>query len=272
MLRVLLLTIVMVHFSQGHTYHTGQCPQVQAMPEFDMKRFLGIWYAIQKTSTASTCLIYNITRGEEPGEYLIEQTSQHFALGLTPLKHEYSYTGQLSAPIPELPAKMRVNFPLNPAGDSDFIIFMTDYDTYGGIFTCQKLGFAHRQSATLLSRSKELDKIYVDKMRTRLGTFNVDPYDLSIINQSSCPKDSSEGYNIHIDPDTFSSQNIGNAVRKVGEKIGDGVEWTIDASKKLYNQWTNGDSNSSTADNEQKEKSRQGFNHQDPDTEWVRFK
>lgn len=53
---------------------------------------------------------------------------------------------------------------LDPAGDSDFTIFMTDYETFGGIFTCQKLGFAHRQSATLLSRSKELDKIYVDKV------------------------------------------------------------------------------------------------------------
>lgn len=71
------------------------------------------------------------------------------------------------------------------------------------------------------------------QMRTRLGTFNVDPYDLSIISQTSCPKDGSDGYNIHIDPDTFSSQNIGNAVRKVGEKIGDGVEWTINASKNV---------------------------------------
>lgn len=78
-----------------------------------LNQFLGIWYAIQKTSTASSCLIYNVTRGEEPGEYFIEQVSQHFALGLTPLKHEYSYTGQLSVPIPELPAKMRVKFPLS---------------------------------------------------------------------------------------------------------------------------------------------------------------
>lgn len=38
MLRVLLLAVLMVHYSQSHTYHTGQCPQVQAMPEFDMKR------------------------------------------------------------------------------------------------------------------------------------------------------------------------------------------------------------------------------------------
>lgn len=57
--------------------------------------------------------MYNVTRGEEPGEYFIEQTSQHFALGLTPLKHEYSYTGTLTAPNPELPAKLRVKFPLS---------------------------------------------------------------------------------------------------------------------------------------------------------------
>lgn len=72
-------------------------------------------------------------------------------------------------------------------------------------------------------------------MRTRLGSFNVDPYDLSIVNQTGCPKESEEAYNIHIDQDTFSSQNIGEAVRKVGSKIGDGVEWTLDASKKVIN-------------------------------------
>lgn len=76
-------------------------------------QFLGIWYAVQKTSTASTCLIYNITLGEEPGEYKIEQTSQHFVLGLTPLKHEYSYTGTLTVPDQAVPGKMVVRFPLS---------------------------------------------------------------------------------------------------------------------------------------------------------------
>lgn len=35
--------------------------------------------------------------------------------------------------------------------------------------------------------------------------------------------------------ETFSSQNIGSWVRKAGEKVGDGVEWTVDKTKKLYN-------------------------------------
>lgn len=50
------------------------------------------------------------------------------------------------------------------AGESSFNIFMTDYVSYAGIFTCQKLTFAHRQSATLLSRTRTLDKMYIDKV------------------------------------------------------------------------------------------------------------
>lgn len=110
---------------------------------------------------------------------------------------------------------------------------MTDYENYAGVFSCQKLTFAHRRSATILSRARTLDKVYVDKIRSRLGSSSVDPFDLSIINQTGCPKDAAEGVNIHIDPNTLSAQNIGNVVRKAGEKIGDGVEYVVDAGKKV---------------------------------------
>lgn len=134
--------------------------------------------------------MYNITRGEEPGKYVINQLSQHFVLRITPIKHIYSYTGNLTIADPVVPSKMTVQYPLSEfklhhhahyvyitltisflfitgvGGEASFTVFMTDYQTFGGIFTCQRLGFAHRQSATLLSRSKELDKIYVDKVCT----------------------------------------------------------------------------------------------------------
>lgn len=140
------------------------------------------------------------------------------------------------------------------AGDSSFTVFMSDYTNFAGIFSCQKVAFTHRQSATLLSRTRSLDKMYLDKvklfmlrflfvrvlikknilqLRTRLASYSVDPFDLSIITQTDCPKDASEGYNIHIDSDTFSAANVANVFRKAGEKIGDGVEWTIGATKKV---------------------------------------
>lgn len=94
-----------------HTYHVGPCPIVEPMQGFQINKvsfisiillyilykqkyfyfklffysfivnqkfqFLGIWYVIQKTSTASKCITYNYTRGEEPGEYILKQDSDH---------------------------------------------------------------------------------------------------------------------------------------------------------------------------------------------------
>ncbi|XP_014606191.1 PREDICTED: apolipoprotein D-like [Polistes canadensis] len=219
--------------AKAHSYHMGSCPIVEPMHGFQMNRFLGIWYVIQKTSTASKCITYNYTRGEEPGEYLITQESDHPVLGLTPLKHEYHYTGELSVPEPSTPARMQVRFPLSVAGSASHIIFTTDYDNYAGIFTCQKLAFAHRQSATILSRHRDLDKDIIDNIKAKLSSYGVDPYDLSIISQSGCPR-GNDTFDINIDPNTFTAESFGSAVRKAGEKLGDGVQWVASAGSKVY--------------------------------------
>ncbi|XP_073948491.1 apolipoprotein D-like [Choristoneura fumiferana] len=222
----------------SHTMHLGKCPVVEPMPGFEMKQLLGVWYVIQKTSTGSSCITYNFTATEEPGTYELEQVSQHLILGLTPLKHDYRYTGVLTVPDPSVPARMKVRFPLNVAGSASYIVLATDYTTYAAIFTCQSILFGHRRSATILSRTKELDKMYLDKLRTKLSSHGINPFDLSIISQKECPKHENgqtEGVNINIEPDTFSSHNIGEAVRKTGGALADGVEYVIEAGKKVYN-------------------------------------
>lgn len=216
-----------------HTYHMGMCPIVEPMQGFQMNKFLGVWYVIRKTSTASKCITYNYTRGEEPGEYVITQDSDHPILGLTPLKHEYHYTGDLTVPEPSTPARMEVRFPLSVAGSASHVVFATDYENYAGIFTCQKLAFAHRRSATILSRYRELDQTYIDKVRLKLSYFGVDPYDLSIISQTGCPRGNNT-LDINVDTHTFSAENLGNVVRKAGEKLGDGVQWVASTGSKVY--------------------------------------
>lgn len=70
-------------------------------------------------------------------------------------------------------------------------------------------------------------------MRNRLSSSNVDPFDLSIVKQTDCPKEGDEGFKIDINPDTFSAKSFGNAVRRTGSAIGDGVEYLINAGKKV---------------------------------------
>jgi hypothetical protein len=47
--------------------------------------------------------------------------------------------------------------------------------------------------------------------------------------------------------ETFSSQNIGSWVKKAGDKLGQGVEWTIDKTKKIYKS-VKGDSSESSGE------------------------
>lgn len=141
---------------------------------------------------------------------------------------------------------------------------MTDYDNYAAIFSCQKLtGVAHRQSVSILSRTRSLDKLFVDKIRSRISSYGIDPFDLSIINQKDCPKDTDEGVNINIDDDTFSAQSVAGVVRKAGEKIGDGIEYVATGAKNLYNKA----SDKLEESHQTTDKSGKVLQH--PDSEWL---
>lgn len=69
-----------------------------------------------------------------------------------------------------------------------------------------------------------------------MSAFGVDPYDLSVIDQSGCPgEQDATKVDININDETFSPENIAGVVRKAGEKLGDGVEVAAEGAKKLYN-------------------------------------
>lgn len=86
---------------------------------------------IQKTSTGSRCLVYNITRtpeaqGEAHGQFRIEQISEHLLLGLTSVDHKYRYTGLLHVnPGATTNANMTVHFPLSTC--CKYFLFYTDH-------------------------------------------------------------------------------------------------------------------------------------------------
>jgi len=239
-MKVLFYTMVgcLVGLAASHTYHLGECPPVEPMSGFEMSQFLGPWYVVQKTSTGSRCLTYNFTEAKEPGEFLIEQASEHPVLGIASVDNIYQYTGTLKVKRPETPARMTVKYPLSIAGTATFTVFMTDYKTYAGIYTCQKLPASNRRSVSILSRKSTLDKMYLDKIRARVSSFGVNPYDLSLIDHKGCPN---EGLTFGIDGETFSPSSIGKAVKKVGEVIGDGVEVAAEGIHKLYDKATKED-------------------------------
>jgi len=224
-LLVIAVAFVALYMTEtnAHTMGLGSCPRVEPLKDFNMEKFLGEWFVIQKFATSSSCMKYNFTQGDD-GKLRLVQTRQHFILDTIGVDHIYTYTGVLTIPDTDRSARMRVKFPLNIAGEADFVVFMTDYENYAGIFTCQKILFGHTKSATILSRKSTLDKAVINQIRQKLEEDGVDPDDFSVVDQASCRTKEDSSLNVKIDDKTFSAGNVAGVVKKVGQAVGSGVD------------------------------------------------
>jgi len=220
---IVILASVCWDVATAHTMGLGSCPKVEPLKDFNMEKFMGEWYVIQKFATSSSCMKYNFTQGSD-GKMRLIQTRQHFILDTIGVDHTYTYTGVLSVPDTDKASRMRVKFPLNIAGEADFVVFMTDYENYAGIFTCQKILFGHTKSASILSRKPTLDKVIINQLRQKLEEEGVDPDDFSIVDQANCRSQEDTSLNVKIDDKTFSAKNVAGVVKKIGGAVGSGLE------------------------------------------------
>ena len=71
-------------------------------------------------------------------------------------------------------------------------------------------------------------------MQDQLADMGVNPEHLSTINHNKCPKLNDKGvFNININKETFSSDNIADMVRKMHDRF-EGVEKVIGGARTLY--------------------------------------
>jgi len=239
-LRIAVLLLTWMASVNGHSYFLGACPKVEPVADFDITKFLGRWYVIQKFSTASSCWTYDFIRNATDGSLKIVQSRDHVVLDTVGLDNNYRYTGSLDIPDPTRPGYMRVRFPLSVAGKADYVAFATDYDNYGAIYSCQSILFGHRRSASILSRTQTLSPMYITKVRTKLESFGVDPHDFSIIEHTDCHTlPSTSVLNVGVDGSTLSATNVLNVVKDVGTAVVKGVVVAAEGVENIYNRVAN---------------------------------
>ncbi|XP_068086586.1 apolipoprotein D [Anabrus simplex] len=190
---LVVVVLAALHTVAGHSYHKGQCRSVQPMHEFDMDKFLGRWYVLQKTSTKVRCLVNEFSPGR------LQQT---MIFGIPGVNNVVRYQGELTVPDPTVSAEMKVDFPLNIAGTSSYIVFDTDYTTYAGVYSCQKLALWYRHSASILSRTPTLDPAIIQRLRQRLDYFGVSSRGLDTI-QQTCTGFPEDGIEVNIKSKVF---------------------------------------------------------------------
>ncbi|KAI1290428.1 Apolipoprotein D [Halotydeus destructor] len=183
-----MVALVLLCTVHGHVFKFGDCPSVDVMKDFEMKKFTGAWYVVQKFRTSSNCVRENIT-SEGDSYYITEQ--------LEPIGVQLSQKGKVSFVPNEPSSVMKVDFPYStPLGDQNYWVIMTDYEQYAAVWSCQRLlGIGHRESAQIMSRTPTLNRDVIQKIRKRFETFGINEHYFSVVDQAKCGYEKLENRN-----------------------------------------------------------------------------
>ncbi|KAL7646637.1 UNVERIFIED_CONTAM: hypothetical protein RMT77_001888 [Armadillidium vulgare] len=256
-LNVGLSILVLSGLCHSHTLHLGRtCPNVVPFPNLSLSKVLGVWYVTYQFDTSSTCKVWDLKRSETNTEQLLlTESRQLYFLDAVGIDHKNSITAVIDIPNPEVPSKMRIRWPTSAlTGKADFIIFDTDYENYLAIFQCDRAGLLHRRDVTVLSRTPDVDDMFIRRVRRLLETADVGHDALDKISQEQCRKSSSRNW--HIDEKLFGllpsgqTSNLKELSKGVAdydisqiEIIGDGIEQMSESSGNFRGSMTKGGTN-----------------------------
>ncbi|ROT83408.1 apolipoprotein D [Penaeus vannamei] len=153
---LLLVTLAAVTApSLGHEILWGSCPSVKPVADFDMERFSGLWYVIEKFDNDERCVTWNISKGSDSNTWVLLERKATGFLSTVGLDQDDLHTATITLD-PGRPGVMSISWRLNIVGSYRMTVHSTDYDHFAGAFECQQVAFFQRQQATVLSRKPNL--------------------------------------------------------------------------------------------------------------------
>jgi len=187
---VLLLCCASVH---GHTYTLAKCPVVAGMDDFNFEQFTGRWHIVGISSAMNPCMSLYYSPGGEEGSVTVSQQRELAITNTLNVPHRVTYEGT-ATPSGGKPSEMVIKWPVSGFIFSGILgqpmqhtIVATDYGGLAATWECQNLAIGSRQSAAILSRTRNPDEEKVKQLRqtmAQLGVRNVDGIDK--VDQSAC--------------------------------------------------------------------------------------
>uniref|UniRef100_A0A3P9H5C2 Apolipoprotein D n=1 Tax=Oryzias latipes TaxID=8090 RepID=A0A3P9H5C2_ORYLA len=146
-----LLLLLLPLLASAQTLHWGSCHTPQVQDDFQVEKYLGRWYLVQKMPAffaPGKCISANYSLSGEGGLQVL--TSQSY------WDRKWVVEGKAVALDKNQPAKFLVNFfhfvPLSPMW-----VLSTDYDSYSVVYSCTNvLGVFYLDYGFVLSRSASL--------------------------------------------------------------------------------------------------------------------
>ncbi|XP_012239549.1 apolipoprotein D-like [Bombus impatiens] len=150
----------------------GFCPDYVPMANFDMSKFLGIWYEAERyfqlTEVVSRCVMANYTMGPD-GKYRVSNEVTNRFTGIKRVLEGEIKKAASKAEEGKLIVKYTI--PLTP--ETKYSVLETDYDSYAVLWSCSGIGPFHTQNAWVMTRERLAPGTVLQKAYAVLDSYKI---------------------------------------------------------------------------------------------------
>ncbi|KAM8849312.1 apolipoprotein D-like [Spinachia spinachia] len=168
-MQVIFLTLLVVLVTSSRALKSGKCPTPDVQANFDVSKYLGKWYEIEKVPNPfqkgqCSAALYSL---KSPG--VIEVLNS----GLLGDGNITSVVGTATVKNPSEPAKLEVSFSQDsPPGP--YWVLSTDYEGHSLVYGCRDNGPVSRELAWILSREPTLPEDTLQELQGILSSIGID--------------------------------------------------------------------------------------------------
>lgn len=196
-----ICTVLLIVLAQLKTIEAsgfGKCPNYPSMPKFNMTRFLGKWYEVERSfylpeiAAGCTTLTFDDTAVRDPDgrpqlEIAIKTVnrwtgSPSVSIGEAITESEKSsiMSVQLKSRLPTAVARLL-------PGAGKYQVLYTNYDDFAILWSCSSFVAVHADQIWLLGRERDFSADTRKKIYNALKQLSLDPERLFISKNTDCP-------------------------------------------------------------------------------------
>ncbi|XP_036376281.1 apolipoprotein D-like [Megalops cyprinoides] len=181
-LQALLLTLGSLLAVNGQSFHLGRCPKPPVQLTFDVAKYMGRWYEIEKLPAAFELGKCNqATYTLKPEGVVQVVNAELLSDGIV-----NEIVGTARVKDPSQPAILEVSF-FEGAPSAPYWVLSTDYENYSLVYSCTNyLGFFYVDFAWILSRSRTLAATTVEQLRSTLTYNGISVARMTATDQTGC--------------------------------------------------------------------------------------
>ncbi|XP_006823826.1 apolipoprotein D-like [Saccoglossus kowalevskii] len=180
-----VVSVYLFYCVHGQVTTRGACPTVSVKTDFEIAKFLGLWYEIERfqSGVQSDLKCSTVTYWSNKDDVIGVTNNGTF----TKNDKLTSTEGYAWIPDPKVPAKLKIKFKWwVPA--TNYWVLRTDYDTYSVVYSCNDylFGFFKVESAWVLSRGRILNDDTLTDICNDLNDRGIDIGNFQPTDQTGC--------------------------------------------------------------------------------------